>query len=137
MKCALDLGGAKSAIDLRGTKYRWGKTWDTLNFYSVSCSVVPGSCSSLKLYPHRGFSYYYLLSDDLTVERQIILLIINHLVFLLSQCKLIDCMVKKSIKKLHFYVHYNGIIIDYNLNEIDIKIQLKKMEINFFRFSVA
>ena len=48
--------------------------------------------------PHRSFSDYYLLSDDFVVEQKIILLIINYLVILWSQSKIIDYMDKKPIK---------------------------------------
>ena len=60
------------------------------------------------------------------VEQKTLLSIINYLVILWSQRKIIDYLVKKSIiKKLCFYVDYIGIIIDYNLNKIVIKIQFK------------
>ena len=64
--------------------------------------------------PHRSFSDYYLLSGDFVVVQKTIPLIINFLVILWSQSRIIDCMEKKSIKKFYFYVDYIGIIIDYN-----------------------
>ena len=44
--------------------------------------------------PHRSFSDYYLLPGDFVVEPKIILLIINYLVILWSQSKIIDYMEK-------------------------------------------